>query len=87
MRVVGRNLTVAAVRNAFLAMREVELFSGMLFLLLGILNFESDRYCDGTIATHFACTHPSTYYYFDFLDITLIIAGAFFIAFWILKRK
>ena len=64
-----------------------ELFAGTTLLLLGILNFESARYCDGNTADHLSCTRPATYYYFDWLDIALILLGVFFLMFWYLKEQ
>ena len=65
--------------------------NAILFLGLGIstysfLNFSSDKYCDGNTATHFSCTHPSTYYYYETHFIFLFILGIFLVTFWHLKR-
>ncbi len=55
--------------------REKDLVIGSILVVVGFLNFESDKYCDGNTAEYLACTRPSTYYYFDALDITFIVLG------------
>jgi hypothetical protein len=76
--------TLQALRHLLL---ETELFLGTALVAIGFLSFESDKYCDGNTADYLSCTRPSTYYYFDWLDIALIIAGIFFIFFWLLKTR
>ena len=66
--------------------REAELFLGAGFLLLGLLNFQSDKYCDGNAADYLTCTQPSTYYYYGALEIFLILVGAVLILLWFQKR-
>jgi hypothetical protein len=61
------------------------LFLGSSLLLVGLLSIESARYCDGSPEDTFACTRPSTYYYFDALDITLIILGTILILLWVVS--
>lgn len=78
---------IAGADNIRLAVRELGLFLGLGALLMGLLNFESDRYCDGNTSQYLSCTRPSTYYYFDTLDIALIIFGVFAITLWLLKRR
>lgn len=67
--------------------READLFLGSALFFLGLLGFESDRYCDGNPADYLSCTRPTTFYYFDLLDIALIVAGVFFILFWLLHER
>ena len=67
--------------------RELELFFGSALLLIGLLNFNSSKYCDGNTSDYLSCTRPATYYYFDWLDITLVLVGVFFIMLWYLERK
>lgn len=66
---------------------EFELFFGSVLLAAGLLGFESDKYCDGNTADYLSCTRPSTFYFYDAIDITLVVLGVFFIFFWILGRK
>lgn len=73
--------------NARIMVREKDLFIGSGLFLLGLLNFESSKFCDGNTADYLSCTRPSTYYYFDALDITCIVLGVFFILLWIMKRR
>lgn len=63
------------------------LFLGIILILSGFLRFSSGRYCDGSVADHYSCTRPSTYYYFGELSIILIIVGAILIVLWWLSRQ
>ncbi len=72
---------------AQLMLREKELFLGNLLILLGALNFNSDKFCDGNTADYLSCTRPSTYYYFDALDIALIVIGVFFVLLWFVRER
>lgn len=65
--------------------KEKELFFGVALFCVGLLSFEHGKYCDGNAADYLSCTRPATYYYFDDMDITLVIAGIFFILLWVLK--
>lgn len=67
--------------------REKELFLGAGFALIGVFSFESDKFCDGNTANYLSCTRPSTFYYFDALDITLIVVGVFLLLIWFLKHS
>ena len=67
--------------------REGDLFGGTFLLLLGLLNIESGKYCDGNTADYLSCTRPTTYYYYNGLEIALIIIGVFLILLWFQKRK
>ena len=66
--------------------REGNLFFGASLILLGLLNFQSNKYCDGNGASYLSCTQPTTYYYYGALEITLIIIGTFFVLLWFAKR-
>lgn len=79
--VEGGKETFAAV------VREFDLFLGNALILIGLLSFESDKYCDGNTADYLSCTRPSTYYYFDYLDIALIILGSTLVIAWFLKQR
>lgn len=74
-------------KNLALLIHEFDLFLGVFLFILGFFGFESDKYCDGNTADYLSCTRPTTYYFFDSLDMALITLGAFFILFWALKRK
>jgi hypothetical protein len=67
--------------------REFDLFLGNALLLIGLLSFESDKFCDGNTADYLSCTRPSTYYYFDYLDIFLIVVGSTLVIAWFLKQR
>ncbi len=74
-------------RDLVIIQREADLFLGAILSLIGLLGFESARYCDGNLNDYISCTRPATYYYFDTLDITLIVLGIFFILVWHFKHK
>ena len=66
---------------------ETELFLGTALFAIGLFGFESDKYCDGNTSDYLSCTRPSTFYYFDWLDITLIVLGLFLVIIWVLKTR
>ncbi len=66
--------------------REAELFGGAALTLVGLLNFESDKYCDGNTASYLSCTRPATYYYFNGFEIALVVIGVFLILIWYLRH-
>lgn len=89
-------LIIAHVFNGFLdklahfvevAGKEIELFVGTALVLVGMLSFESDKFCDGNTADYLSCTRPSTYYYYSSLDIAVIIVGVFLVLFWVLRTR
>lgn len=63
------------------------LFFGIALILIGVLSFDSGKYCDGNTSSYYACTRPSTYYYYSWWAITLAIVGLFLIVLWFLHRK
>ncbi len=65
---------------------EKALFMGVALTLVGLLSFESGKFCDGNTADYLSCTRPSTYYFFSPLEITIIVIGVFFILIWLLGR-
>lgn len=67
--------------------REARLFIGVALTLIGLLNFHSDKFCDGNSADYLSCTRPSTYYFYSPLDITIIVIGVFLILIWLLNRR
>lgn len=77
----------ALARDAIIIQREADLFLGATLFLVGLLGFESARYCDGNLNDYISCTRPATYYYFDTLDIVLIVLGIFFMLIFHFKHK
>jgi hypothetical protein len=77
----------ALARDVVIIQREADLFLGTALLAIGLLSFESSRYCDGNLNDYISCTRPATYYYFDTLDIVLIVLGIFFMLVWHFKHK
>lgn len=73
--------------NLRIVAREVDIFVGTAFFVVGMLGIESDKYCDGNTADYLSCTRPSTYYYYSWFDITLVILGIFLIIIWFLKKR
>jgi len=65
----------------------INLFLGTFLFVFGLLNFQSGKYCDGNTSEYLSCTRPTTYYYYDGLDIAIIIIGLFLIMIWVLKKK
>ncbi len=76
----------ALARDVFIVQREADIFLGSALLTIGLLGFESGRYCDGNVNDHISCTRPATFYYFDTLDIVFIVLGLFFIFVWYFKH-
>ena len=74
-------------RNLGIIRREVELFLGAALTLVGILGFNSAKFCDGNTADYLSCTRPTAYHYYSASDIILIVVGVFFVLLWFLKRK
>jgi hypothetical protein len=65
--------------------REPELFIGIGLALAGLLNFQNGKNCDGNTADYLSCTRPSTFYYYSWVEITIIVIGVFLVLFWYLK--
>ncbi len=78
----GDHLLTAIIDRLHTMIREKDLFLGLILLTIGLVSFESGRYCDGNTAEYLSCTRPATYYYFDWLDVICIILGVVFIALW-----
>ncbi len=77
----------ALARDFIIIQREADLFLGAALSLVGLLGFESARYCDGNLNDYISCTRPATYYYFDTLDTVLIVLGIFCMLVWYFKHK
>ncbi len=67
--------------------RDARIFIGLGLVLTGLLSVASDRYCDGNASSHYTCTRPSTYYFYPWWAILLVIVGSFLIVLWYLRRK
>jgi hypothetical protein len=87
VRLVADSIVRAAVDTLHAALRAPGLFLGSALFLLGVLNFNVGRYCDGNIGDYLSCTRPAVYYYFDGLDIALIAIGVFMMLAWLVNRK
>jgi len=89
-------LVVAAVAMVFrdkvqkdvaLIMAHSRLFVGIAMFSIGILMFQSDKYCDGNPSVYAACTRPSTYYYYPWWAIILVVLGSFLVVLWFLRKN
>lgn len=80
-------LLVSLRKNFSIMLKEIDLFLGSALVIIGMLSFESDKYCDGNTADYLSCTRPTTYYYFDAFDKILILLGVFLIILWFVKRN
>lgn len=67
--------------------REIELFAGVGLIALSLLNFENGKNCDGNTADYLSCTNPSTFYYYNWLEIGAVVIGVFLLLLWYFKRK
>lgn len=67
--------------------KEARVFIGSALFIAGLVGFESGKYCDGNTADYLSCTRPSTYYYYDKVDVFLLIVGTFFILAWFLTPR
>ena len=77
----------AVVSDIRMIWHNARLFLGVGLLATGLLNFSSGKYCDGSVADHFSCTRPSTYYYYSEIMIAVAIVGAILILLWFLRRR
>lgn len=64
-----------------------KLFIGILLLIVGVMSFDSGKYCDGNSSNYYACTRPSTYYYYPWWAILLVVVGSFSVVLWFLRKK
>ena len=67
--------------------REARIFIGSALFIVGLLGFDSGKYCDGNTADYLSCTRPSTYYYYDNLDVVLVVIGIFLIIMWFITPR
>ncbi len=66
---------------------EMELFLGAALTLIGLLSFKNDKFCDGNTADYLSCTRPSTFYYYDWLSIVLVVVGVTFVLIWLVRAR
>lgn len=74
-------------RNVAVVLSAKELFLGSALTIIGLMSFETDRFCDGNTADYLSCTRPNAYYYFDSLDIALVVLGITLILCWFIARR
>ncbi|MEN9412958.1 MAG: hypothetical protein RLZZ342_45 [Candidatus Parcubacteria bacterium] len=75
----------AALRRLALMWRHVDIFVGGTLFAIGVLGFESGKYCDGNTADYLSCTRPAVYYYYSAFDIVLVVVGIWFITVWCVR--
>lgn len=80
-------VTSIFVNNWKIVRKEADLFVGVTLSLIGVLSFESGRYCDGNTADYLSCTRPATYYYFDTLDVFFVVFGVLLMLVWFFKNR
>lgn len=80
-------LVTSMQKNLGVISREADLFVGSLFLTVGLLGFNSSKFCDGNTADYLSCTRPSTFYYYSAFDMVLVVLGVSFVLFWFFKRE
>lgn len=79
-----RNALVGDVRTI---VRHVHLMGGITCAFIGLLSFSSDRYCDGNTSIGYACTRPSTYYFYPWWAILLVVFGAVGVSVWYVRMR
>ena len=77
----------ALIEYARIIWREIELFLGMALVSIALLNFENGKNCDGNTADYLSCTNPSTYYYYNWIEILAFVIGAFLLTLWYFRSK
>ena len=65
--------------------REAALFFGVGLALVGFLNFQNGKNCDGNTSDYLSCTRPSTFYYYSWVEITIIVIGVFLLMLWFFR--
>lgn len=69
-----------------LGVAHIRLVVGTVLMTIGLLSFASDRYCDGTASSHYACTNPSAYYYYPWWAVGLVSVGVLLVVLWWVRR-
>lgn len=75
------------IEDAHVIRREFELFAGTALVLIGSFSFHNGKNCDGNTADYLSCTRPSTFYYYSWFEVTLIVVGSFLIIVWFLRSR
>ncbi len=73
--------------NVRIMREEADLFVGATLTLLGLLNWSSSKYCDGNTADYLSCTRPTTYYYYGWFEIALVILGTLLVLVLFVKNR
>lgn len=73
--------------RALVVRREIDLFAGLALSTIGLLHFQTGKYCDGNTADYLSCTRPTAFYYYPVLSILLVVIGAFLLALWFLAHR
>lgn len=73
--------------DILLLLQNGRLFLGLAMVLVGLLSFASDRFCDGGTSSYYTCTRPATYYFYPAWAILIVLVGAFFIVLWFLRKQ
>lgn len=82
------NTTMIYIKNVYyIVVDNISLFLGMTLSVFSLTSFMHGRECDGTTASHFACTNPSVYYYYPLYIKALLVIGLGAIIYWFLKRE
>lgn len=63
------------------------LFAGLVLFTTGVFSFRSDKYCEGNATEYYACTNPTTYYYYPTITIAAVVVGIVLIALWKMNQK
>lgn len=85
IRVVAYLLEKAQ-KDFLVAWLHIRLFLGVALICIGILSFQSGRYCDGNTSSQYVCTRPATYYYYPFWAVALTVLGSMLVILWTLRR-
>ena len=80
-------LADAIIERAAIMRVEVDLFLGTSLAVLGILSFQTGKYCDGNTADYLSCTRPATYYYYSPVSIIAVVIGISLVLVWVVRRK
>ena len=77
----------AIVEDLRIMREEIDLFLGAAFVLLGVMNWSTGKYCDGNSSDYLSCTRPTVYYYYGAFEIVLVVFGIALVLLWIVKRQ
>ena len=67
--------------------REASLFFGAILVIWGVMNIQSNKFCDGNGADYLSCTQPTTYYYYGAIETAAVLIGTLFVLVWFFKHK